>query len=100
MQLGDNKALVYLFSADNSTVVRLLEMYAFLYASTANSIVDGDAFNDTDGNIRPFWDAVRDTWRAAGEKREITDLFGDPWLDGQYTYLYSHICPQLGLLQQ
>ena len=56
VQLGDNKNLLDLISAENGAKAHLLAMHALLDPGKANGEVAGEAFNITDSNPFPFWD--------------------------------------------
>ena len=76
IQLGDNKNLMDLVSAENCANIHLLAMHALLNPTTssANGKVEGEAFNVTDGNPLPFWDIQRIIWRTGGDKTELKNV--------------------------
>ena len=67
-QLGDGSNVWDFASADNAGTAHVL-LFRALLAQLGNPSapeVDGEAFNITDGERRPFWDFPREIWRAAG----------------------------------
>jgi sterol-4alpha-carboxylate 3-dehydrogenase (decarboxylating) len=81
IQLGDNKNLWDVVSADNCAEAYLLAMHALRDPSKANGKVDGEAFNITDDNPMPFWDVSRIIWRTAGDTTQLKDVKVIPaWL--------------------
>ena len=74
VQLGDNKNLLDIVSAENAATAHLLAVKALLHPHTAASKVNGEAFNITDGHPLPFWDISRMIWRAAGDTTELKDV--------------------------
>lgn len=74
VQLGNNKNLFDLVSAENCATAHILAMHALIDPSKANGKVDGEAFNITDDNALPFWDVARIIWKTAGDKSELKDV--------------------------
>ncbi|MCJ1326114.1 hypothetical protein MMC10_002778 [Thelotrema lepadinum] len=75
IQLGDNKNLIDLISAENCANAHLLAMHALLDPDTsANGKVEGEAFSITDDNPLPFWDVQRVIWRTGGDKTELKNV--------------------------
>ena len=81
IQLGDNKNLFDIVSAENCAKAHILAMHALLDPSKANGAVAGEAFNVTNDNPLPFWDVQRVIWREAGDQTKLEDVKVIPkWL--------------------
>ena len=70
IQLGNNKNLVDPVYVGNAATAHLLLGENLLNSASGSldPIVDGEAFNITDGDPLPFWTFSRMIWRTAGDK--------------------------------
>ena len=83
IQLGNNKNLVDPVYVGNAATAHLLLGEKLLNSENGSldPIVDGEAFNITDGDPLPFWTFSRMIWRTAGDKTRSDQIRAIPgWL--------------------
>lgn len=81
VQVGAGENLFEVVSADNVAIAHILAAKALLEPSRAAGRVDGEAFNISDGEPRPFWHHMRMIWTAARGKEALDHVFVLPaWI--------------------
>ena len=78
IRLGDGSNLWDFASATNAAAAHILLAKALLRRQPAAPVVDGEAFNITDGERQKFWDFPRVIWKAAGCDVKDNKMFTIP----------------------